>query len=162
MKLVFFIPMRLYLVILLVFSLTSCDFIFKQNKVVETEKLAPIDFSSIDAYPLLQECVHLSSRKAQQACFYEQLSKKIELALSKKDILLNNTITDTIQVKINVNSIGEISITSTSIENNKELSLLRKAIFESIENLPKIQPATKSGIPINSTYILPIIIRNKS
>lgn len=160
MKLAFSLFVRFLLLIWLVSSLNSCDFISNKNRVSETEELVPIDFSSVDAYPLLQECAHLSSRKAQQECFYEQLSKKIETALGEKDILLNNTVIDTIQVKINVNSKGKISVTSTSISNITELSALKKAIFESIESLPRTQPAIKSGIPINSTYVLPIVVHN--
>ena len=160
MKLIRFFFTRLLLLIWITFSLISCDYIFQPNRDTKTEKITPIDFSSIDAYPLLKECTHLSSREAQQECFYQQVSQKIETALSQKNISINNSITDTIQVKIRVSSKGKISITSTSLEDTPELNTLRKAIFESIESLPTTQPAIKSGIPITSTYILPIIIRS--
>ena len=159
MKLIRYFFTRL-LLLWITFSLISCDYIFQTSKDIKTEKVTPIDFSTIDAYPLLKECTHLSSREAQQECFYQQISQKIETALSQKNISINNSITDTIQVKIKVSSKGKISITSISLKNTPELDTLRKAIFESIESLPTTQPAIKLGIPITSTYILPIVIRS--
>jgi len=151
---------RLLLFLFLSVGLVSCDklFIKKDKTDIKQTEITPIDFSSVDAYPLLPECEQITSRDLQQECFYKLLSKRIELELSKKNIILVADFKDTIQVNINVSSKGVVSIKSINLSNNEVFNELKAAIIQSVETLPKIQPAIKSGIPVTTEFVLPIVL----
>ncbi len=156
-KLVLFVKVFLFFMLLTV-NLTSCNYVFNQfnNKNDEIKPIIEtIDFSSVDAYPLLKDCEQIAIRNLQKECFYKLLSKKIELSLSKKNITYLKANTDTIYVKIIVNSKGVISVKSVSNLNDIEL---KKAIIQSIDSLPQIKPAIKKGIPVTTAFILPIVL----
>jgi len=148
----------------LIIGLTSCDFIItkKSDKTKIEKTTEPIDFSSVDAYPLLKECEEMSSRKLQKECFYKLLSKQIEVSLSNKNISFSKSLIDTIQVRINVSSKGIISVKSLNISNNLDYTELRNAIIQSIDSLPQIQPAIKRGIPVTTEFVLPIVLSSNS
>lgn len=157
MKINKFLRTQYFIGFFILSSLLSCDYFIKKTTPV-TITPTPIDYSSIDAYPLLDACAHLTSRKEQQTCFYKLLSKQIENSLKKENIPLY-TLKDTIQVNIMVNSKGHISATSVNLD-TLEFKILKDAIYKSVKSLPNIAPAIKSGIPITSTYILPIVVIN--
>jgi len=151
---------RLVILLFILIGLVSCDKLFsKQNNIdLNQNQTPPIDFSSIDAYPLLPECEQINSRELQQKCFYDFLSKRIELELSKKDILLTSNYTDTIQVNINVSSKGFVSVKSIILSNENNFKELKQVIIQSVGALPQIQPAIKAGIPVTTEFVLPIIL----
>jgi hypothetical protein len=154
---------RLSLLLLLFLGLVSCERIIHNNKIDSSQiKPEPIDFSSIDAYPLLPDCEDITTRDLQKECFYKLLSKKIELALSKKHIALTTNNKDTIQVTINVSSKGIVNVKSINLSNDDIFNELKNAIIQSVENLPTIQPAIKSGIPVTTEFVLPIVLKPNS
>ena len=147
---------RYFILVFLFVELVSCETILtnKKDKIIEIES---IDFSSIDAYPLLPECEKFTSRSVQKDCFYKFLSKRIELLLSKQNISYSTTKSDTIKVIINVNSKGVISVNPDNLKNSN----FKEFIIQSTKGLPKIQPAIKAGIPVTSQFVLPIIIKSE-
>ena len=151
---------RLLLILLLFIGLVSCDKIIHNNRTDTSQtELEPIDFSTIDAYPLLPECEQITSRNLQKECFYKLLSKRIELELSKKNITLTKNINDTIQVNINVSCKGIISVKSINLSDKETYKDFKKAIIQSIATLPQIQPGIKSGIPVTTEFVLPIVLK---
>lgn len=152
---------RWFIIVIAISSLSSCEGFLgnKINKNTIVSKTEPIDFQNVDAYPLLPECEQFTSRKLQQSCFYRFFSKRIEVALSKQEITLPDTIKiDTIKTTILINSSGVASVKSINIEDTIENKTLRDAITNSITSLPKIKPAIKAGIPVTTEFILPIIL----
>ncbi len=158
--------MRNYWILLfIILGIVSCDNLFnntKNNQVKTVNKIEPIDFSSVDAFPLLPECKNITSRELQKDCFYRYLSKTIEQSLSKTKVSINNSSLDTIKVKIIVSAKGIIKVKSINISNDKEFNELKKVIIQSIETIPQISPAIKSGIPVTTEYILPIVLKSDS
>ena len=149
-----------FILFFLLISLISCETILSSKKDINNKnkiEVKPIDFSNIDAYPLLPECENFTSRVAQKDCFYKFLSKRIELSLSKKSIAYSTTKNDTIRVIITVSSKGIISARSTNLNNTN----LDKIINEIFDNLPTIQPAIKAGIPVTSQFLLPMVVKPK-
>jgi len=156
---------RWLLIVIVISSLSSCDGFFsnktKKNTVVS--KTEPIDFKNVDAYPLLPECEQFSSRELQQNCFYRFFSKRIEVALSKQHITLPNTIKiDTIKTTITINSTGVVSVKSIHLEDTVDNKIIRDAITNSINSLPKMKPAIKAGIPVTTEFVLPIVLSSSS
>ena len=152
-KSVFFISIAILLV--------SCTnpFIKKNEPNLIKEN---IDFTSVDAYPLLPECESITDRTAQKDCFYQKLASRIQNSLTKNSIELTTVIKDTVFVKIRVDLNGKASINTISLSNGmiENLPKLEEIIRNSITKLPILQPAIKSGIPVNSEFLLPILVNN--
>ncbi|MEE9348538.1 MAG: hypothetical protein V3U80_00660 [Flavobacteriaceae bacterium] len=134
----------------------------KQNAVKKTMS-NPIDFTSIDAYPLLPECEQLGSREAQKKCFYLQLSSQIETSLKEVNFTFSETTQDTVQVKILISDQGKLSVSKLIAPNtnSKDLKTLERIIYNSIIQIPVVKPAIKSGIPVTTEFSLPLIISSK-
>jgi len=155
---------KLFIVLLLVSLISCADFFEKTPNISENKiSLDSINFNLIDAYPLLPECRHLESRAKQKECFYFQLSNKIKSSLIKNSFQLPNTIQDTVLVKIQVNSKGNISVSSIflSDEIKENIPVLDSLIKHSVSQIQQMQPAIKSGIPITSEFTLPIVINSQ-
>ena len=73
---------RLIFFIFLFLSLISCDFNKKSEISGTNQETESIDFSSVDAYPLLNDCKQITSRALQKQCFYKLLSKQIEKSIN--------------------------------------------------------------------------------
>ena len=146
------------------FGLISCDYfpIKKNQKSSEKVIVKPIDFSTVDAYPLLPECEKLSLRIEQRKCFYSQLSRRIETSLGNFNFSFSKPVKDTIFIKIQVSDQGKMMVSSILISDNlkSETKNLEKEIYNSVISIPKIQPAIKSGIPVTTEFTLPLIIAN--
>lgn len=153
------------LFLFLFLGLISCDTIFskKQEEIKNKTVLKPIDFKSIDAYPLLPECKELSSRIQQEQCFYTMLSKRIQESINKTPILLDSENSGSIIVKLQVSELGKITISSIAISDKIKQNRIKldSLIRMSVVNIPEITPATKTGIPVTSEFTLPIIIRQE-
>lgn len=159
-------PHKIFIIFLFL-GLFSCDTIFSKKQEITPQNkfvLKPIDFKTIDAYPLLPECKELSSRVEQKKCFYDMLSKRIQESLNKKPILLDSKDQGIVIVKLQVTTKGEIKISSITMsekikENHFKLDSL---IRISVVNIPPIIPAIKAGIPVKSEYTLPIVINKEN
>ena len=156
---------QIFFIIALSFVMSSCNFLFrkKQDFIIDNSIIIPIDFASIDAYPLLPECKNIHSRKAQKACFYTILSKQIEVSLSKSIVSLSQPIQDTIFVKLQVSDKGVLKVSSVnlSIENKEDKKNVTELIFKSLVEFSPIEPGIKSGIPVTTEFTLPIILKTE-
>lgn len=152
---------RIIFFLFLLLGLISCEKLFDKNTSTNHQVIneQPIDFTMVDAYPLLPECKKYTSREVQKDCFYQFLSKRIELALSKKQFPLNNELKDTIQVKIIIDKTGKSKVKTINLPNDSAYKELKEAIISSIDSLPQVAPAIKAGIPVTTEFILPIIIK---
>ncbi len=143
-----------------IISLLSCkDYL---NKIApEKVIITPINFSSIDAYPLLPECLSVSDRVEQKTCFYQKLTARILNSLTSDLIHLSSHNEGDVIVKIVINSDGIASldeiITSKTIK--ESIPKLEQVLQKSIRELPVFQPAIKSGIPVGSKFSLPIVFK---
>lgn len=141
-------------------SLSSCNYFFQKKEDLKTIDITPIDFKSVDAYPLLPECEQFSSRKLQQSCFYKFISRRIESALSKQKIILSTDLQkDTIKTTIIINSKGKISVKSINLEDKEDNKSIINAINQSVDAMPIIKPAIKAGIPVTTAFVLPIVLK---
>ena len=153
---------RIILVFIIMLFVSCKDFFSKSNKenpnLILNEEV--IDYNSIDAYPLLPECKDITNRVQQKMCFYQKITGRIQKTLDNNLFELPNNIHDDIMVIIKVNSIGKTSVESIilSDETKEALPKLENLIHTSVAQLPILEPAIKSGIPVTSEFLLPIII----
>lgn len=143
--------------------LVSCSFFEeKKQKAIIPVVDTIVDFNSVDAFPLFPDCKAIASREKQQICFQVQMSQYIYASLKEYTPAIHKTVNDTVFVKLTVNSLGKTSLSAIEItaETAKLFPKFDSIVKESIQKLPQLQPAIKRDIPVTTTFILPIILKN--
>lgn len=120
-----------------------------------------VDFTSVDLSPSFSVCDSLVDKENKSDCFRKTIHQKIGEELQKHVLQTNDSINETIFVDILINSKGEIqfeSLTTNTVIKNA-LPDLDSLLENAVNNLPKIHPAIKRGIPVTTKYQLPINIK---
>ena len=156
--------MRYFLFICLLFSFTSCNyFSFEKNKNVETIDM-DLDYSSVDVSPSFRVCDSLIEKDKKDTCFRTTLRQEIFSSLAKQSIQVPQSVDETIEVAITIQSNKEVKL--TSIKSSDSLIAivpsLKAILKKSVEELPAVYPAIKRGIPVTTVYKLPIRIAVKN
>ena len=153
--------MKRFLPILLILVLSSCSFFEsneKRTQVLINEELRQIDWDNVDSYPFFYTCDESATKAAQKICFEETLTSHFEKTLNEFEFTLTDKESETVAVIFVIDTLGRINV--TSIE--KDASVLKQmpefdgVITQSLKNLPKLAPALKRGIPVNSKYRIPV------
>jgi hypothetical protein len=153
---------RLWIYCLLFFVCTSCEYIngniVKEETIVAEEKKS-INLDTVDEFPSFQSCDSLE-KEAQINCFFQMLTDEIYTRLSANNLMVSKKIHDTIQVSLQIDTLGIIKI--DAIQKNQftsdQLPQLDSLIYESMRSLPKASPAYKRGFPVTTKFVLPIIL----
>lgn len=152
--------MRVFSFLLLIIFLTSCDkFSFTKNKNIQAIDTI-VDFTSVDTFPSFKVCDSLIDKTKKQNCFRNTIHQKIGEELQKHALAIKDSIDETVLVNLIINSKGEIVFKKlqSSEKIKRELAELDSLIQASVDNLPKVYPAIKRGIPVTTKYQLPIRI----
>ncbi len=91
----------------------------------------------------------------------ETLLRHFSRSLQESDLVLEEEVKDTIFVNIRMEDTG--AITLIDIKNDAQVSQqipgFRNQIEKSLNNLPKIEPALKRGIPVSAKFRIPIVLQ---
>lgn len=150
------------LVLLSLFSCKKVDAVllrfFGEEKIMEEQ----IDYSSIDFYPLFDGCKAISFEES-KVCFETILHAKLEERIQGLQLTTEESVTDTISVKLTVNKKGELGCNEVLM--NEDLNYffpyLSSDVIALIKDLPKVIPAQKRGIPVFSSYTIPLVIETQ-
>ena len=84
----------------------------------------------------------------------------VATAFATMVVVVNSSISDTLIINFNVTNKGHIVLGKMSNESLiSDLNLLVDSIFKiTVLELPKLYPAIKRGQPVNTKFILPILI----
>ena len=131
----------------------------RQEETIVAEEKKSINLDTVDEFPSFESCDHLE-KEAQKNCFFQTLTDQIYERLSGNDFIVSKTIHDTIQVSLQIDTLGIIKI--DAIQKSEltvsQLPKLDSLIRASITTLPKASPANKRGIPVATKFVLPIIL----
>lgn len=153
--------LRVLFFLLIAFFVTSCDKIsFSKNDkniVLNTS----VDFSSVDTFPSFKVCDSIIDKTQKTDCFRITIHQKIGADLLQHTFIIKDSIDEVIYVDLIINSEGIFTLDAIQSSNNikKVLPHLDSLLRESVQNLPKIIPANKRGIPVTIKYSLPIRIK---
>ena len=151
---------RVISLFLLILVGTSCEY-FNLNKKSHLQEVDTIiDFSSVDVYPTFEACKSYIDKTKKTNCFRNTIHKHISESLAKHKLEVKKPVNETIQVAVLITNKGKVSvqkITSSAIL-KKEIPTIDSLITLSLEDLPKLFPATKRGIPVTTQYLIPIQI----
>jgi uncharacterized protein YeaO (DUF488 family) len=155
---------RYFLLICLLFSFTSCEyFSFEKNKNIEKIDV-DVDFTSVDVSPSFKVCDSLIEKEKKNTCFRTTLRQEISSSLAKQSIQVPQSVDETIEVAITIQSNKEVKLTSIKSSDSLMVILpsLKAILKKSVEELPAVYPAIKRGIPVTTVYKLPIRIAVKN
>ena len=157
--------MRLRLVFLLslIALIQSCQFFpIGTNSTIENVETI-IDFSSVDVSPSFAICDSLLEKEAKTACFRTTIHEHLFKSLSAQHIVALNSISEIIQVHLEIDKKGIVSLQSIEATNEFKQSIpsIDSLIQVGLKSLPALFPAIKRGIPVTTHYQLPIQIAVK-
>lgn len=161
----FMMRYRLFLIVFF-FLATSCQFIETKKISTETfyeEEIKSINWKDVDQYPAFKDCEKFTEKNIQKTCFESTLTSHLYNSISSKNIIARHRLQDTITLKFSISKTGELRVTKIEIDSLLEVDfpMLKQYILQSIDSLPTVAPAYKRGIPVNTTFILPIVFQTQ-
>jgi hypothetical protein len=153
---------------ILIFSLfcISCDGIITQKKSSDEfleEELRTINWNEVDTYPLFPDCDESETKINQQRCFETTLHNHLKGLIYNQELVSSIEIDDTLLIHLSISKdsgffITEIAGDSLTFDTFPEL---QNQLYESISLLPKVEPALKRGVPVNTMFVLPLVIKTE-
>jgi len=141
---------------------TSCQFFETEKLNTETlyqEELKTIDWKEVDQYPVFSNCENFSEKSAQKNCFERSLAKQIHQAIQRRNIRTVHTLHDTIVLQLEVSKNATIRAHHIEVDSVlfSEIPLLKEWILASVDSMSLVAPAYKRGIPVTTSFALPIV-----
>ena len=156
--------MRIPVLFLCMCLLVSCDFINTKKvspEEIVREEINNIDWNDVDQYPLFEACDETASREDQKTCFREEFVKHFYKTLSNHQLVVRRNLVDTVRVQLLIDNTGKISIVSIDkSELTEELLPALDGLMElTVSRLPKVYPALKRDIPVNTRVVMPVVLK---
>jgi hypothetical protein len=151
------------LFLLLIFSCQYFGGEVPSKKELLDKELNAINWNEVDEFPSFSECDKIKDERLQKQCFFEFLTQTIQEKLTSDTLATLYPELDTIEVKVTVfpNSImkfePQFPKDRTAYDTIKVDSILQSRLV----NFPKVNPATKRGLPVKTQFILPVIIKSE-
>lgn len=151
-----------FLLILLLAS--SCQY-FNTEKISSDafyeEKIKTIDWEQVDGYPAFSNCEQFTEKEERKQCFETTLSRHIYEFIENKKLVTQSDLNSTVQLKFTISNKGEITSLDITVDSllHQKFPLLKEWLTESIDSLPKLEPATKEGVPVETKFTLPVLIQ---
>lgn len=155
---------KLFILFFVGLFVLSCQYLDKKAQndlIVEIDTI--VDFNTVDAFPLFEQCAEIPSREKQQICFQLAMSQHIYALLKAYNFEVNEEISDTILVKLKIDSKGVTSLSEIkSAELTKALlPQLDSVLGVILKDIPVLKPAIKRDMPVTTAFTLPIILKNE-
>ena len=152
------------LLVLISFLLLSCEE-FTTRKIsseeILIEETRDFNWHEVDNYPAFAECRNITEVEAAKACFGNKVSQYFYSRLEAKQPVVTEALDDTLYLYLKISEKGRPAIDSMEIDSlvMSQLPDIRTWLTESVDSLPKIYPATKRGIPVKTTFRMPVVIK---
>ena len=155
--------LRVFSFLILLIFCTSCDkFPFsKKNQLPDLDTI--INFNEVDFLPSFAVCDSLVEKDAKSACFRTNIHQKIGEELQKKVLTIKDSVDEIVIVHLLIDAKGILKLEQIEASEviMEQLPTLDSLLAISIQNISKIYPAIKRGIPVKTKYILPIRVQFK-
>lgn len=155
---------KTFLLIFLAFLFSSCEE-FQTRKIsseeILVEETRDFNWHEVDQYPAFAECRNISEVEAAKTCFGNKVSQYFFSRLEAKQPVVTSEIDDTLYLYLKISEKGIPAIDSMEIDSLvlEQLPDIRTWLVQSVDSLPKIYPATKRGIPVKTTFRMPVVIK---
>ena len=151
--------------ILLVLPLASCQY-FDHAPTKEQllkQEMKNINWDQVDALPSVPGCDTLTDIALQKNCFFEYLSREVQLRLDPQSLSIYYPERDTIEVKVTVFPDASLKFEPQFAKDSiaYDVAKIDSILATRLADFPKINPAIKRGVPVKSQFILPVILKGK-
>lgn len=156
--------MNRFLLFFLLTFLGSCEY-FETRKVsseeIFSEETRELNWQEVDQYPAFRECRQLMESEAAKTCFEKKVAEYFYARLEAKQPVVTKALNDTLYLHLRISHEGSPKIDSVDVSPLivDQLPEIRKWLKESVDSLPQIYPASKRGIPVVTTFKMPIVIK---
>ncbi len=146
-----------------VLVLQSCAY-FETKKIssedVYNQELKTINWNDIDTYPVFKSCETNPENQDLKLCFEKTLHTSIFETINSVSKKVRVDINDTILVHLSISKEAKLKITQVEIDSllQTQLPKLEGLIYQAIDSLQPIAPAYKRGIPVKTSFTLPIVV----
>lgn len=147
----------LYILLIGIFLLSCSNFERRDAEAIIQEELQNITWDEVDAYPLLINCKS-EDFEQEKACFISEIQAKVaanlELYINENDIYELEDFS--LQIYVDTNRILAFSFLQNEISRNHPQ--LSTYLQRALDSLQVKEPALKRGIPVSTSFILPVQI----
>ena len=156
--------MKKPLLFILLLTCLSCDE-FETRKVsseeILSEETRALNWHEVDQYPAFKECREYIQEDKSKECFGNKVASYFYARLEEKQPVVTEALDDTIYLYLRISEKGVPSIEEMEIDTLvvNQLPEIKTWLIQSVDSLPKIYPATKRGIPVVTTFKMPVVIK---
>lgn len=157
--------MKKSLLLLWIPVFVACDQ-FQTKKVsseeILSEETKDLNWHEVDQYPTFRECEDILDVEEAKSCFGNKVAEYVYSRLEQKKPVVTRPLHDTLGLHLVVSAEGIPSIDSVEIDSLvvQHLPKIRTWIQESVDSLPKIEPAIKRGIPVSTKFKMSIVLQS--
>jgi len=147
-------------------TLLSCKKICSVTTILCSDKVeepVPVDFTQIDEFPKFEDCKEILNFEESKMCFENILHTKLAERVQNLKLEADQTLVDTIIIHFSIDNSGHFLCTKVKASDSIKIALpnLTLEIKEIIHELEPVLPAQKRGIPVNSSYNIPLVIKTE-
>ena len=142
----------------------SCDTLVKKkvsSQDILQEELQSFNWNEVDVYPSFSNCDTAMSKEAKETCFQNTITSSITSSISQEYIVVSTAINETVTIDFSIDETGIAKVLAIKASDAlyKEIPEFDAIIYKTIEDLPKIFPATKRGQQVKTQFKLPINVQ---
>lgn len=156
--------MRAIVFVLIFCFFYSCDYYEKKkldSDSILMEELKTFNWNEVDRYPNFENCENSIDFQDSKNCFEQTITFHISEYFQTQDIIISQTVNDTITIDLLVSNSGELQISKIQTPEliRKQIPNLDSLLNHSLKGLPKLYPAIKRSQQVQTAFQLPIILR---
>lgn len=125
------------------------------------EELKALNMAEVEEYPTFESCENLTDQQERYNCFQNELQSNFQRQLSNKTMIVESEINDTVWLYLSISELGDLTIDDAKIPDTiaSQLPQLEVWLKDSLDSLPKIIAAHKRGIPVKTSFKMPVIVK---
>lgn len=130
------------------------------SETILARELKEIDMKEVDEYPSIAGCDSLATQTSRSTCFKREMSLNFQKYLASKILVFSEPVRDTIWLDLSITAEGEPQINTIKIPDSLEAEIprMKEWLHQSLDSFPTIYPAIKRGIPVRTTFKMPVVI----
>lgn len=151
-----------WLVFVISLILMSCQWIdstLPNEQNLLEEELNKIDWTKVDTFPSFEQCDTIADTQLQNECFISNLVNSLQHQLSLDTLKGKFVFKDTLRIAVIIKSNAEIEL---QLQKPDSLTIDFLRIDSLLQNknirFSGLVPATKRGVPVNSQFVIPIVL----
>jgi len=119
-----------------------------------------VDITEVDTYPAFPDCVSLTTRAEQKACFEKEVTRVFQDKLAAQTYEVTQDITDPVWIDLVIDAKGKVCIDSLHMDTLtlSEIPELPIVVNDALQEFPIAKPALKKGNPVKTKFRLPIVL----